>query len=480
MKQNRLLVWLTVLGLLVTLAACGKTPAGKQPSGTTTTATPDTPDEPALNPTFEAMPQKSQYMAEVYRVGDTAALTAFITPGMDSMLTELVSYDLATDAVLGELDLGERRLSIFPLEDGFAVLDADAKTYTVYNTACKEQSSVTLTFDGVIGDANQNGDNLLLSDMRSGTYHIYHLSTNTVTLVNHTMSAVMASCVGNHKDGFVVQSYEDGLLIISPDGTVQSVRKVSDGIQVAGTAYVGGVAADYTLFHSLAGGESMMIPVRGDAEMFLCADGHRFLSVSDGEEHSVLHYYDMNRRTVIDYDATGYVSDAVLFGDGVLAAVHDDFVAPVTLIYVDFSDFPAEDMHASDYDADAVAGRRPLPQVSGVAAELKETYGVTVIGDVDFFDLSVFGYTATPTTADKITELLDDVEDVLAFFPEGIFKEISEKTPVVIVLCEELGNGAGGINTAMDGYNVSYVCATGNDAYIENTIAHELAHAIEQ
>ena len=51
---------------------------------------------------------------------------------------------------------------------------------------------------------------------------------------------------------------------------------------------------------------------------------------------------------------------------------------------------------------------------------------------------------------------------------------------MVIVLCAELGKGADGINTVMDGYNVSHVCVTGNDDYVESTIAHELAHAIER
>lgn len=479
---------LIVLCLLLSLAACGGNPPATDNDNaatttTTTAASTQEPLTPALNPTFAAMPEKKQTMAQVYRVGDSVVLGVFIVPGMDVSAAELVSYDLASDTLLGELDLGETNKSILPLEDSFAVLEYATKTYTVYNTACEVQSSVTLAFDGEIGSAAQNGDKLLLSDMRTGRNAIYHLPTHTSTSVDETLNVAMTNCVGNHKDGFVVQSYEHGLLIVEPDGTVQTVRKVSDGIQMAGTTYAGGVVGDYTLFHSLAGGESVMIPSRGVAETFCSADGNRLLSISDGADDGTggrLHYYDLQRRTVTDYVVDGYAVDAVLFGSYAVLAVHEDFASPITLAFVDLAALPAVSMDAAAYDADAVAGRKPLPAVSGVAAEIKETYGVTVIGDVDFFDLSVFGYTATPASADRIAELLDDVKDVLAFFPAGIFKEIGEKTPVVIVLCEWLGNGADGINTVLDGYNVSYVCVTGNDDYVESTAAHEMAHAVER
>lgn len=481
---KRCMTLLTVLCLLLSLAACGGKESAATPTTTakttsTTTVTPDEPAPPVLNPTFSAMPQKKQTMAQVYRVGDSVVLGIFIVPSMDVSATELVSYDLASDTLLGELDLGESHKSILPQEDSFAVLEYATKTYTVYNTACEVQSTVTLAFEGEISAAAQNGDLLLLSDMRGG-HVVYHLPTHTSTPVDEKLNAALARCVGTHKNGFVMESYDKGLLIIAADGTVQTVRKVSDGIQVAGSTYAGGVVGDYTLFHSLVGGESLMSSIRGEAEMFCSADGDRLLSISDGTDGGHLHYYDLQQRTVTDYAVDGLVVDAVLFGSYAVMAVHDDFIDPITLAFVDLAALPAVDMNAGAYDADAVAGRQPLPQVSGVAAEIKETYGVTVINDVDFFDVSEFGYTPMAATDKQVADRLDEVKDVLSFFPEGIFKEIGEKTPMVIVLCAELGKGADGINSLMDGYNVSYVCVTGNDDYVESTIAHELAHAIER
>ena len=130
---KKLFALLTALCLLLTLTACGgDAPADDTPAATSTTTTKpvDTqePLAPAIAPTFAAMPQMTQEFAQVYRLGDTVALFAFITPGMDASLFDLVCYDMAADAVLGTLDLGECWASIFPVENGFAVLDYDKKT----------------------------------------------------------------------------------------------------------------------------------------------------------------------------------------------------------------------------------------------------------------------------------------------------------------------------------------------------------------
>lgn len=483
MLKRCISLWLA-LCLLLTLTACGGKEGGEKTpttSATTTTTTKpvDTqePLAPALAPTFAAMPQKTQDMAEVYRLSDSVTLFAFLTPGMDSSATELTCYDLSTDTLLGELNLGECRVSLFPLEDGFAVLDYDKKTYTIYDTACAVQSTDTLSFDGVIGTAAQNGDRLLLSDLFSGQYYVYDLTARTATPADETVGAVDYTCVGGHKDAFLLHSYDSGLVTVAADGTKQSVSTVTAGVQVAGTAYAAGVVGDYAVFHSLAGGSAQMLPVRGDGETFLSAYGNGFLSSTNGDV-CALHYYDLDRRTVTDYDVDGSVVDAALWGSSAVAVVSAG--GTLCYVYVEFASLTAEGLYASAYDKTVIDDLRPLPAVSGVAAEIQETYGVTVIGEVDFFDLSVFGYTAEPATADQIAARTEEMKKVLDFFPEGIFKEIGAKTPVVVVLCEELGNAAGGINTILDGYAVSYVSVTGNDAFFENVAAHELAHAVER
>lgn len=470
---------LLVLCLLLTLTACGgKAPQKDGTQSTTTTTTkstiPDDPVAPLLNPTFAAMPQKTQDMAEVYRLSDSVALFAFITPGMDAAATELVCYDLSADALLGEVNLGECWAGIFPLEDGFAVLDYDKKTYTTYNTACVVQTTEGIYYDGAPSDAVKNGDRLLLADMMSGTYVIYDLTNGSQTTVDGSVTAVEYTPMGAYKDGYLLSGIY-GLVYVDAYGKAETLHSAATGAQIVGTTHTAGVVGDYAVFYPLAGGEAEMVPTHGE-ERFCSADDHGLLSVSGKEAR----LYDLSRRTVTTYTADWTIAAAAVRDNSTVLVLREEYGKPLIFAYVGFDSLSAQSMNAASYDSDALANRRPLPEVSGAAAEIKETYGVTVIGDVDFFDLSVFGYTAEPATEAQIADRTEVLKNVLAFFPDGIFKEIGAKTPVVVVLCQELSNAAGGINTILDGYVVSYLSVTGNDAFFENTAAHELAHAVER
>ena len=480
MLKRCISLWLA-LCLLLTLTACGgktqdqDTPATSVQT-TTTTKPVDTqePLAPAIAPTFAAMPQKTQDMAEVYRLSDSVVLFAFITPELDAAATELVCYDLSSDTLLGELNLGECWVSLFPLENGFAVLDYDKKTYTAYDTACAVKSTSALVFDGAIGTAAQNGDRLLLSDMRTGLYFVYDLATQAAVPVKGTVTAEY-SWVGNHQNAFLLCGYNGGVVAVDADGQSRIVTAAATGAQVVGTTHIAGVVGDYAVFYPLAGGEAEMLPTHG-AENFCTSDGNGLLSVSGKEAR----YYNLSRRTVTTYTAAWDIAAVAVRKGSAVMVLREEYGQPLTFAYVDVAALPAESMNAAAYDSDTLADRRPLPEVSGVAAEIQETYGVTVIGDVDFFDLSVFGYTAEAASAAQIAYRTEELKVVLDFFPDGIFKEIGAKTPVVVVLCQELGNAAGGINTVLDGYAVSYLSVTGNDAFFENVAAHELAHAVER
>lgn len=473
---KKLFAFLTALCLLCTLAACDR----KAPGDTSdTTAQNNTTTTASINPTFAAMPQKTQDFAQVYRLSDTVALFAFITPGMDASLTELVSYDLSADKLLGELDLGECWVSIFPQKEGFALFDYNRNTYTVYDTACQQTSTISLTFDGAVGTAAQNGDRLILSDMRTGQYYIYDLSTHAVTPVDKTVSGAQFSCVGNHKDAFLLHSYTGGVIAVNANGKREPMNTVAASAQVVGGAYVAGLLGDYAVFYSLTGGDAVMCPVRGDSDSFCDAVGNGYLSSSGGDTKA-LHYYDLNRRTVTDAPTDGTVVDAALWGGVAVAVIDSVDKEALTYACVDFDSLTAVSMDAAAYNKAVIEDRRPLPTIGGVAAEIYDTYGITVIENVDIFDMTLYGYTITAATAEQVAKRTALLQEFLAFFPEGIFKELSQKAPVVIVLCDDLGGTAGGLNTLIDGYNVSFLSVRGSDDYFCGVAAHELGHALER
>lgn len=467
---------LAVFCLLLTLTACGgDLPAADKGD----TAAPPASDTPALSPTFEAMPQKVRDLAEVYRLSDTVALFAFITPGMDASLTELVCYDLAADQLLGELDLGECWVSLFPLEEGFALFDYDRKTYATYDAACQRTSAVALTFDGAVGTAAANGRRLLLSDMRTGRYYVYDLTTHVATPVDETVGAADFICVGNHKDSFLLHSYTAGVIAVTPEGKREPLNTVAAAAQAVSGVYAAGFLGDYAVFYSLAGGDAVMCPARGDTETFCDAVGNGYLSRS-GDGAKALYYYDLNRRTVTAAPMDGTPVDAALYGSAALAVVQPAAGGALTYVYVDLAALTAEGMDAAAYDKAVIEDRRPLPAVSGAAAAVYDTYGVTVIGDVDVFDMAPYGYTVTAAAAENVARRTEQLQSFLAYFPAGVFRELSQKAPVVIVLCEDLGGSAGGLNTLIDGYNVSFLSVGGTDDYFAGIAAHELGHALER
>lgn len=460
---------LSLLFVLSVLAGCGK----PQNENVKTDNAAD-----GFNPTFSAMPQKHQPLAEVYHMNENAVLFKFITPGMDSSLTELVCYDISSDSLLGELDLGEGWIDIFTLDDGFAVLDYNNKTYTAYSGACLEKYIVALSFDGNIGSAALNGDSLLLSDLRTGGYYVYDLTDGASVPVDETISAAEYTWAGNHNEAFLLYSYNDGMFTVTADGKSKFVSATAQSVQEAGDTYIAGVVGDYAVFRSLTDAAAEMLPLRGNTESFSSSYGNCFLSNS-ADDTGALHYYDLNRRTVTDYKASGYVMDAALWGTSAVMIMHDD-QSGFTYGYVDFASLTSMGLDAATYDKTVIDNLRPLPQVSGVASEILNTYGVSVIGEHDFFDMEPYGFTITAAASDQIAYRTEQLQDFLTYFPEGIFKELSTKAPVVIVLCNELGGNAGGLNTLIDGYNVSFLSVTGSDEYFNGVAAHELAHAIER
>ena len=338
---RKLFALLTALCLLVTLTACG----GTSPADDTATGQSDTS---AKTPTFAAMPQKTQDTAQVYRLSDAVVLFAFINAGLDTADFELVCYDTTTDTLLGEVDLGEGVLEILPLDaTSFAVVNMSEKTYTVYDTACTVQSTAILRVDGMIGSLTRNGNHLLLTDLLTGYFHLYDLTACTTTPVEQTVQALTYACVGAYGDGFLLHSYEAGLVAVSLDGGTQPLVTAPESVHAVGATYTGGVIGDYAVFRSLNGGASWLAPTRGESETFLTVEGDRLLSIAYGAQ-GALYYYNVSARTVAKYAPGGTVLAAALRGTTAIAVVQTMVGQPLQAVYVDFATLPTEDMGAVD------------------------------------------------------------------------------------------------------------------------------------
>ena len=101
--RKKLIVMLTVVCLLCSFTACGGGPNTTNSVGVTAPPASSTDSAPPVRyPTFAAMPQKTQDIANVYRLNDAVVLFSFITPGMEAGELLVVMAEAADTIDLGE------------------------------------------------------------------------------------------------------------------------------------------------------------------------------------------------------------------------------------------------------------------------------------------------------------------------------------------------------------------------------------------
>ncbi len=438
-----------------------------------------------LNCKFTEMPEKRTDFAEVF-ISDDIAIFSFIVAGMDTSSTELVTYDLLSDKLLGNLDLGEDDINVFPTENGeFAVFSKSEKRFCIYNSCCEIISSNTIkTVNEEIGFVGYNGEDLLLTLPLSGKVAIYDISANTLT--DTKLPSDSYQYIGTYGGNFLIESYEKGIVSISKEGQTTELLNGSSA-QVAGSAYAAGVKGDYVTLFPLSGGDPVMALQKGNGEVFCASDGVYLLSHSQSSDlKDDIYLYSTDTMTVSEACANGQVVDAAIYRKGAVTVTRENFGEILEYSYFDFSSSDFVSINSQAYDNSILNGIEPLPIPQGstetiqLINRIQNDYGIRIVYEEGIFDLERLGFTITFTSEDKATEKALLLEKLFQFLPNGLLKEMNDKRPVVIYLCEGLMPSAGGINTVLDGYNVSFLSVTGNDDYFLSVASHEMAHAIEQ
>lgn len=457
------------------------------PNPTVPTTVPDAtePSMPVLAPTFEAMPQMYTDSATVY-LSDNVAIFAFIVSGMDSANTSLVTYDLAADEVLGQLELGEDVVSLFPLDEGdFAVISHIGKNFRIFDSTCSLLSEDTLSgVEGEVGIAGLLDGTLLVSEPMTGSILLYDLESGTC--LRTSLQPSVYNYIGTYSQGFLLESYDAGLIRVGTDGSWEVLYK-NGSSQVLGGTYAAGVQGDYITLLPLQNGDPVMAPCQTQSEIFCDGDGVGLLSHSQNWDASdTLYYYATDSMTVTTVPLSGQIVAAALCGDWAVAVTRADYAAPMAFVFVDFGQYDAELMGKTAYDSGILGGAEPLPEPAGspetvaLIQRIYDTYGIRLMYEPDIFDLEPWGFTLTPTDESVFKEKALLLEEFFRFLPEGLLREMGENYPVVIYLCQEIHPTAGGLNTLLDGYNVVFLSVTGNDDYFLSVAAHEMAHALER
>ena len=443
------------------------------------------PPVPVLAPTFEAMPQICTDTANVYLSGHVA-IFAFITSGMDAANTSLVTYDLLSDAVLGQLELGEDVVSLFPLQEGsFAVFSHTRKTFRIFDSTCALLSEQTLSgIEGEVSIAGLQENTLLVSEPMTGNILLYNLENGTC--LRTSLQPSVYSYIGSSRQGFLLESYDDGLIQVGTDGSWEVLYKKGSA-QVLGDSYAAGVKGDYITLLPMKSGDPVMAPCQTPSEIFCSGDGVGLLSHSQlwGTSDS-LYYYATDSMTVTTVSVSGQVVAAALCGEWAVMVTRTDYGAPMEFGFVDFSQYDAKLIGKTAYDSGILGGAEPLPEPAGtdetvaLIQRIYDTYGIRLMYEPDVFDLEPLGYTLIPTDEQTFREKALLLEAFFQFLPDGLLREMGESYPVVIYLCQDIYPTAGGMNTILDGYNVVFLSVTGHEDYFLNVAAHEMAHALER
>lgn len=476
--------FLAILLFIVSASGCATTGSSHAVSRFVNSEITNT--ETTVNCNFTEMPQKRTDLAEIF-ISDNTAIFAFIVAGMDVSSTELVTYDLLSDKLLGNLDLGENDISVFPTQNGeFAVFSKSEKSFCIYNSACEIISSNTIkTINEEIGFVGYNGKKLLLELPLSEKVVICDLTTNT--RLDTKLPPGSYRYIGTHNNNFLIESYSEKAFSINEDGQVTELFKGASA-QAVGSLYSAGIKGDYVVLFPLSGGDPVMSLQKGSGEVFCASKDVFFISHSQSSDlKDSIYLYSTDTMTVSEFCTNSQVVDAAVYRKGAIAITRENFGEVLSFHYIDFSNANFMSINSYEYNNSLINSAKPLPDPKGstemirLINQVQNDYGVRIAYEEDLFDFEQVGITITFASENQALEKARLLEQLFQFLPDGLLKEIkNDKRQVVIFLCENLHPSAGGINTVLDGYNLILLSVTGNDDFFLSVAAHEMGHALEQ
>ena len=439
------------------------------------------PDADAkLNPSFANLPEMSTDLASV-EIMDDVALFSFTISGMSDASTTLISYDLASDSILGELTFENDYICIYPHEEQtFAIVSHRDMTIGIYDKTCQE-ISMTPVADVVMGiEAIAYQPNyLLFREVADGSVSIFNLKENK-SYATDLKNGEYYWAAGIKNTSFLLSTDRQELLSLNTCGQSEFLYSAYSA-QIAAEDFVVGSYGAYNLFYPLSNDERFMVPTHDEGEIFRTAEGQAFLSST----YKGLIYYDLTQNLSIECSFDEMICDADLEDTYAIAISRTADTLALGYHFVDFSEQQGQPFERLTYDPYLFREMEPVPEPVGNAQtvaliqEIEETYGVRVVYEDYYFTFYDEAYTYQLVDEETAYKRLTELKEVLDFFPEGIFFEINESFPMILVLCQEITPSVGGVNTLINGYNVSFVDATYENLAFQGTVAHEFAHAME-
>lgn len=439
--------------------------------------------------TFNDMPEINTDLANIYVAGDNIAIIEFITPGLDSYLSTVVTYSLNTDKLMGTTTLGEGTRCIEPLADGgFYITNTVNGEISEYNVSCRKISSFTV--DGIDKDISftklsKNEDKLLLGNSMNGNLTLYDIKTKKSSVIQ--TDKPIFKCMGATNEHFIVLDNENNLYTISNNGNISQMY-INNTANYNNSSYAVDLKGDYITFLPLIKSEPIMVKVNSSSEIISAAAYSTVLTHTQTDDyHDILYFYNTNRMSIYSLPVNGRIISTALTYDGyAIAIIKESEDKNFSFKIFDPELGEIKPLVTQKYDRNAIDGVQPLPAIQGSSdfkkaiEDIQNKYGVRIMyQNSDFFDIETLGYTIKDTDEETVYKKLGLVTQFLDFLPEGTFKQAGGSKPLVLYLCDGIYPYLGGLNAICTSYNVSFVDISTTDSIISLNIAHELAHAIE-
>lgn len=456
MKKNILLI--IVILTLMMISGCGTNK--KQ-------------DNKNYEASFKNMPEKNSEIVNTYLSGDNV-IFEYVTPGLDSSSSEIVSYSLKEDTVLGTLNLNEGVYKIMPTQDGlFYVVDLNNNEYTLYNSDCvkKEKNKLGDNVISVINLSNDNS-NFLYQDIRNSKIYKYNInSKKTVELQNN--SEWLRDIYTNEKNSYFIA--DNTIKNNSNDETIDN--KIN--AQTVNENYLFGIKSSYITMYSLNEKSYKMLKLNDDSENIKDAKNNLLVTI---DQKNNIYIYDFDKMKIFKKQSTNIINSVKIINDKQIVIVTNNEKIEYKLD--DLNSFELlNDLTIEEYNENIINQLIILPDYMGNAStisltkKIEEEYGVRVLYGDDIFDITNFGYNFTKVDEEEAYSYMSLIYKYLDYYPENLLKEAGLGNPVVIYLCRDLGPG--GLNLFHGGYNIIYITVGGNDDFFLSELTHEIGHALE-
>ena len=469
--------------MLLCLASCARE---RETAEGTTSAT--APESTIQKVSFDSMPRMDAPDLRIYP-GNGVLLFEYVTPGMDSYDSTLISYSLTRDRVLGRLDLGNGVFSVqTDPEGGFSVFDASRLAVTYYSDDCREKKTVEITC--VEGNASflapdDRGEKILVSQSRDGALYLVSPDGKRKTKVD--LAPGYYEFLGCENGRFVLTRGANEVFVVDEDGSAREIFS-RGGACLVNESFAAGRIGDHLVFMPLEQGDFLFTQVNDVEESLISAGKGVFLSRSAREDGTVLRLYRMANFVFAEKEISSPVAAAAVTKEGQIALVCREGEG-FTYLLTSPADWE-EKPFSADHDLSAVLDREvSLPalgsrdETDAFTEKIQKSHNVRfVYEECEMLSAIEESVVSVELSADRerILYVEKKLAEKFAFLPASVWKNIGNGLPFVVFLCESVPGNVGGVSFEFGGYNCIILEIGGVDSYFTYLFYHEVGHAISR